>query len=65
MVVCLDNREIERLRKVIRRSFASQPHKIKVWLALLDTYASRSTNSYAPRDLKPLDISRAAVNPPT
>jgi hypothetical protein len=45
MLVCMNDREIERLRKAIRHSFASQPHKIKYWLALLDMYAKRLENA--------------------
>jgi hypothetical protein len=45
MLVSMDDREIERLRKAIRNSFASQPHKIKYWLALLDMYAKRLENA--------------------
>jgi hypothetical protein len=38
MLVDMDDAEIERLRKTIRRTYASQPHKIKFWLALLEMY---------------------------
>jgi hypothetical protein len=38
MLPGMDVAEIERLRKAIRRTYASQPHKIKCWLALLEMY---------------------------
>ena len=37
----MDDEEIRRLRKMIRRTYASQPHKIKCWLALLEMYGER------------------------
>ena len=43
----MDPEEVERLRKAIYRSFASQPHKIKVWLALLEQYATSESKSGA------------------
>ena len=41
----MDDAEIERLRKAIRRTYASQPHKIKCWLALLEMYAKRQAKA--------------------
>lgn len=32
----MDDAEIDRLRRAIRRSFNSSPHKKKYWLALLE-----------------------------
>lgn len=34
----MEDPEIERLRKAIRKTYAGQPHKVKFWLALLDMY---------------------------
>ena len=50
MLVDMDDAEIERLRKAIHRTYASQPHKIKCWLALLemspgDAHAVRASYS--------------------
>jgi hypothetical protein len=42
MLVDMDDAEIGRLRKAIRRTYASQPHKIKCWLALLEMYGKNS-----------------------
>jgi hypothetical protein len=39
----MKDEEIQRLRKAIRRTYASQPHKIKCWLGLLEMYAKSST----------------------
>jgi hypothetical protein len=38
----MDEAEIERLRKAIYRSYGNQPHKKKVWLALLEMYGKGS-----------------------
>jgi hypothetical protein len=60
----MDDQEIERLRKAIRHSFASQPHKIKYWLALLDMYAKRLEDAGdSAAGTERVDISRVAVNP--
>jgi hypothetical protein len=37
----MDDTEIDRLRKTIRRSFGSSPHKKKYWLALLEMHVAR------------------------
>ena len=64
MLVDLDDAEIERLRKRIRRTYASQPHKIKCWLALLEMYWNRSTEAAGvARGSKRLDIAHTAMNP--
>jgi hypothetical protein len=38
----MKDEEILRLRKIIRRTYASQPHKIKCWLGLLEMYGKNS-----------------------
>ncbi len=37
----MDDAEIDRLRKSIRRSFANLPHKQKYWLALLEMHVAK------------------------
>lgn len=37
----MDEAEIKRLRKAIRRSFGSSPHKKKYWLALLEMHVAK------------------------
>jgi hypothetical protein len=37
----MDDAEIDRLRKTIRRSFANLPHKRKYWLALLEMHVAK------------------------
>jgi hypothetical protein len=49
MLVDMDDAEIERLRRAIRRTYASQPHKIKCWLALLEMYGKNSPDPDAVR----------------
>jgi hypothetical protein len=44
----MDDEEIRRLRKMIRRTYASQPHKIKCWLALLEMYGEKATDPADP-----------------
>jgi hypothetical protein len=44
----MDDPEIERLRKAIRKTYAGQPHKVKFWLALLDMYSQDATVGNAP-----------------
>ena len=34
----MDDTEVDRLRRAIRYSFGSSPHKKKIWLALLDMH---------------------------
>jgi hypothetical protein len=36
----MDDTEIDRLKKTIRRSFGSSPHKKKYWLALLEMHVA-------------------------
>jgi hypothetical protein len=36
----MDSAESDRLRRAICRSFSSQPHKKKYWLALLEMYST-------------------------
>jgi hypothetical protein len=43
----MDDAEIDRLRKAICRSFNSQPHKKKYWLALLDMYVAKQKAGYS------------------
>jgi hypothetical protein len=51
----MKDEEIQRLRKAIRRTYASQPHKIKCWLGLLEMYGENST--------KPADAARGSDRP--
>jgi hypothetical protein len=37
----MDETEIDRIRKAIRRSFGSVPHKKKYWLALLEMHVAK------------------------
>jgi hypothetical protein len=37
----MDDAEIDRLRKMIRRSYANSPHKRKLWLALLEMHGGK------------------------
>ena len=64
MIAAMDDAEIERLRRAIRRTYASQPHKIKCWLAVLEMYSNCSTTAAsATGSSKRLDIRRVAVDP--
>jgi hypothetical protein len=60
----MKDEEIQRLRKAIRRTYASQPHKIKCWLGLLEMYGRRSTDpADAPRGPERQLMHRMGVNP--
>lgn len=48
MIIGMDDPEIERLRKSIRRTFAGQPHKVKYWLALLDMFGRSAGSGEVP-----------------
>ena len=41
MLTPMDDTEIKRLRRTIRRSFSNSPHRKKYWLALVDMYAAK------------------------
>ena len=60
----MKDEEIQRLRKAIRRTYASQPHKIKCWLGLLEMYGKSSRDTAdAPRGPDCAAVPRAGVNP--
>jgi hypothetical protein len=60
----MKDEEIQRLRKAIRRTYASQPHKIKCWLGLLEMYGKNSTKpADAARSPDCLIVPRVSVNP--
>jgi hypothetical protein len=64
MLPVMKDEEIQRLRKAIRRTYASQPHKIKCWLGLLEMYGKSSQDtSDAPRGPDCAAVPRAGVNP--
>jgi hypothetical protein len=48
MITGMDDPEIERLRKSIRKTFAGQPHKVKYWLALLDMFGRGAGSGEVP-----------------
>jgi hypothetical protein len=60
----MDREEFARLRKAIYRSFASQPHKIKTWLALLEQYAKpeRKQPASAPSSAKPSGAASSKID---
>jgi hypothetical protein len=58
----MDDVEIERLRKAIRRTYASQPHKIKCWLAVLDMCSSgNETNASSHEERRSLVLDPSNV----
>jgi hypothetical protein len=60
----MKDEEIQRLRKAIRRTYASQPHKIKCWLGLLEMYGKNATEpAGVARSPDCLIVPRAGVNP--
>jgi hypothetical protein len=64
MLFEMNDEEIQRLRKAIRRTYASQPHKIKCWLGLLEMFGRSSTGPADPtRGPDRLLVPRAGVNP--
>jgi hypothetical protein len=64
MLMDMGDAEIKRLRKAIRRTYASQPHKIKCWLALLEMYGKNlSDPADAVRGPDCVGVARAAGSP--
>ena len=45
----MDDTEIDRLKKTIRRSFGNSPHKKKYWLALLEMHVASEKEKEPPR----------------
>jgi hypothetical protein len=61
----MDEGEIERLRKAIYRSYGNQPHKKRVWLALLEMYGGagkKPKRGPKPKTTERVGTGRAAVN---
>jgi hypothetical protein len=56
----MDDAEIDRLRRAICRSFNSQPHKKKYWLALLEMHSTGGKEMS--RRSPSRDVSSSTVN---